>query len=64
MDVDVLHCDTCGTRLTAGDFERALAYRVAEKQVCAPCARKLIPTLSPEEQRAFQLSCTLDREDW
>lgn len=64
MDVELLHCENCGTRLSVGDFERGLAYRVTEKALCAPCARKLIPTLSPEEQRAFQLSCSLNREDW
>ncbi len=64
MDGVASHCENCGTRVSAADFERGLAFELAERSVCAPCARKLIPTLSPEERRAFQLSCTQNREDW
>ncbi|MBI3854210.1 MAG: hypothetical protein HY293_00815 [Planctomycetes bacterium] len=54
MGHEIVYCVRCASRVAGIDFERAKAFRVGGKVVCAAC----LPTLTPAEQKEVSLSST------
>ncbi len=50
MGYEIVYCSECQVRLSGADFEKGRAFRIRDAVVCADCARKLLPTLSPEDR--------------
>lgn len=47
MGQEILYCSKCQTRLLGADFEKGLAFRIANQTVCRTCAQTLVDTLPP-----------------
>lgn len=61
--MDEVRCEGCGARLRDRDFGRGAAYRLKERPVCAPCARRLAPSLSPDDRRELLMSVAFEPDD-
>lgn len=52
MGQEIVYCIRCATRVAGHDFQTGKAFRVASKVICAACMPVVLPTLTPEEQKA------------
>ncbi len=50
MGHEIVYCSECQVRLSGTDFEKGKAFHIHDSSVCADCAKKLLPTLPPEER--------------
>jgi len=58
MGHEIVYCVRCATRIAGTDFERAKAFRISGRAICAACLPELLPTLTPAEQQEISLSST------
>lgn len=58
MGHEIVYCVRCATRIAGTDFEKAKAFRISGRAICASCLPHLLPTLTPAEQQEISLSST------
>lgn len=58
MGHEIVYCVRCATRIAGTEFERAKAFRVGGRAICAACLPELLPTFTPAEQAELSLSST------
>jgi hypothetical protein len=58
MGHEIVYCVRCATRIAGTDFEKAKAFRLSGRAICAACLPELLPTLTPAEQQELSLSST------
>ena len=58
MGHEIVYCVRCATRIAGADFEKAKAFRLGGRSICAACLPELLPTLTPAEQQELSISST------
>src|SRR5262245_55298528 len=58
MGHEIVYCVRCATRIAGTDFEKAKAFRLSGRAICAACLPELLPTLTAAEQQELSISST------
>jgi hypothetical protein len=59
MGQEILYCSKCQARLLGADFEKGLAFRIANQTVCRACAQMMVDTLPPVRETPIHQTASI-----